>query len=668
MNDYVAGSTSVVETIFLQDSASTVGAGKTGLAYNTASLTCYYKRSNGTVAVAVSLANIITLGTFVSGGFKEIDGTNQPGLYEFHPPDAALASGAKHVTFYFVGASGMAPRPIKIRILAVNPDDAMRMGLTALPSANAEANGGIITRGTGTGQLDITSGVVKANLAQILGTALTETAGFIAAGFKQFFNIASPTSTMNQITLIDTVNTGGITATSFAAGAIDADAIATDAIGSNELAASAIAEIQSGLATASALTTAQTDLTTLVGRLTSARAGYLDNLNVGGAVANQADVLAINQSASRRIILTTVTQYERPESGNTVYGIEARTYDGDGAAVNADTDPTLTVTGRITGSLAANLSSITNPATGVYRWTYTVASTATLEEIRVDVSATISASTFTLSAYTQVTDFVSATFTSTDQSHLTTIYNKLPTGNIASPGDTMDLINSPNVTALAAISTKVNTDLTSNHGSGSYTTATGFATAANLTTLQTTATAIKVVTDKLATTLEVDGSNFRYTVAALFNAPSGGGGGSDPLDNEVPGSYEDGTAGKAIADILESTSNIVSSGTVFVNSSLINGRLTIIRGDVYSGSTAVKLEFEDTSWNWSNETLTFLTSKNSISYPLTIVTATKLRLNLTKDQSLTLVHGEQSYSIRVDDAETSSYGDLIVLNRYGRTT
>ncbi len=49
--------------------------------------------------------------------------------------------------------------------------------------------------------------VVSANLTQILGTALTETSGQIAAAFKKFFNIASPTSTMNQITLVDTVTT-----------------------------------------------------------------------------------------------------------------------------------------------------------------------------------------------------------------------------------------------------------------------------------------------------------------------------------------------------------------------------------------------------------------------------------------------------------------------------
>lgn len=56
-----------------------------------------------------------------------------------------------------------------------------------------------ISAGTGAGQLDFTSGVVKANLAQILGTALTETAGQIAAAFKKFFNVAAPTGTVNSL-------------------------------------------------------------------------------------------------------------------------------------------------------------------------------------------------------------------------------------------------------------------------------------------------------------------------------------------------------------------------------------------------------------------------------------------------------------------------------------
>lgn len=57
---------------------------------------------------------------------------------------------------------------------------------------------------------------------------------------------------------------GAIDAATFAAGAINAAAIAADAIGASELAADAVTEIQSGLATAAALATVDTNVDTLV--------------------------------------------------------------------------------------------------------------------------------------------------------------------------------------------------------------------------------------------------------------------------------------------------------------------------------------------------------------------------------------------------------------------
>lgn len=57
------------------------------------------------------------------------------------------------------------------------------------------------------------NGNMKSSLMEILATALTETSGYLAAGFKKFFNVATPTSTMNQLTLVDTTTnlTNGVT-------------------------------------------------------------------------------------------------------------------------------------------------------------------------------------------------------------------------------------------------------------------------------------------------------------------------------------------------------------------------------------------------------------------------------------------------------------------------
>lgn len=54
------------------------------------------------------------------------------------------------------------------------------------------------------------NGNMKSSMVEILTTALTETAGLLAGGFKKFFNIASPVSTMDvlaRVTLTDTVTT-----------------------------------------------------------------------------------------------------------------------------------------------------------------------------------------------------------------------------------------------------------------------------------------------------------------------------------------------------------------------------------------------------------------------------------------------------------------------------
>lgn len=234
------GQTSQRLALFIQDSSSTVGAGLTGLVFNTGSLVGYYWREDAgnTGGVALTLATA-TLGTWATGGFKEKDATNLPGWYEFSIPDAALATGAKWVIVELKGASNMAPVVLEIELIDADLFDAVRLGLTALPNAAAEAAGGLYTRGSGAGQinqpangqvdanavklggtvqtgrdvgasvllsagsgagqLDFTSGVVKANLVQVLATALTETAGQIAGGIKKLFDVASPVMTLLSV-------------------------------------------------------------------------------------------------------------------------------------------------------------------------------------------------------------------------------------------------------------------------------------------------------------------------------------------------------------------------------------------------------------------------------------------------------------------------------------
>ncbi|MBP7735968.1 MAG: hypothetical protein KA369_08350 [Spirochaetes bacterium] len=111
------GSTSVILPVSLYDSSSTTGGKLSGLVYNSSGLTAYYNRMGASgSAVAITLATA-TKGTWATGGFVAIDGTNMPGDYELHIPNAALESGANHVLIQIKGASNLAPKNILIKLV-----------------------------------------------------------------------------------------------------------------------------------------------------------------------------------------------------------------------------------------------------------------------------------------------------------------------------------------------------------------------------------------------------------------------------------------------------------------------------------------------------------------------------------------------------------------------
>ncbi len=232
---FKAGTTSKDINIFIQDSSVATGAGLIGLAYNSGSLTAYYHRQGANAATAITLATK-TVGTWATGGFVAVDGTNMPGVYELGIPDAALASGATWVIIMLKGASNMAPVVLEIELLATDNQDAVRMGLTALPNANAAASGGLPTvdsnnavklqSGTGSNQISLSSGLVT--LAGVTHTGAViptvTTVNGLASGVITATSIASDAITAAKIA------DGAIDAATFASGAITASAIAADAI------------------------------------------------------------------------------------------------------------------------------------------------------------------------------------------------------------------------------------------------------------------------------------------------------------------------------------------------------------------------------------------------------------------------------------------------------
>lgn len=150
----VKGTTSQNVLIFIQNNAVTTGAGLAGLAWNTSSLTCFfYREDQGSSATAITLASA-TIGSWTTSGFVEIDSSGMPGWYELGIPNAVLASGADFVGIQLKGAANMAQLNLEIQLTNIDMNNGVSGGMTALPSAAADAAGGLVISDDGGVDMD----------------------------------------------------------------------------------------------------------------------------------------------------------------------------------------------------------------------------------------------------------------------------------------------------------------------------------------------------------------------------------------------------------------------------------------------------------------------------------------------------------------------------------
>jgi hypothetical protein len=159
MNLFIkGGTTSKLTRVFIKDSTSTSGAGLTGLVYNSAGLAAYYIREGSSSPTSITLVNA-TIGTWASGGFKEVSSSNMPGVYEVGLPNAVLDTGVGSVYVMLRGATNMIPLVMEIQIVAFDPSDSARLGLTSVPNANPGSAGGLLIAGTNAAVEFVGSGV-----------------------------------------------------------------------------------------------------------------------------------------------------------------------------------------------------------------------------------------------------------------------------------------------------------------------------------------------------------------------------------------------------------------------------------------------------------------------------------------------------------------------------
>jgi len=118
-----AGATGVSIPVKVQDSSSSVGAGLSGLVFNTAGLVASYWRQGGT-RTAIALATLAAIDSvWSSGGFKEAEATHLKGSYRLDVPNAAFAAGADWVIIELYGATNMQPVTLRVDLVGWNPQE-----------------------------------------------------------------------------------------------------------------------------------------------------------------------------------------------------------------------------------------------------------------------------------------------------------------------------------------------------------------------------------------------------------------------------------------------------------------------------------------------------------------------------------------------------------------
>ena len=190
---------------------SITGDGLTGLSNASSGLIIATITDNeaATTTYTVGSSNVETITTLATYAaptaskcrFKEVDATNHKGLYEFQFADARFSvSSARSLRITVTGATNLLTAHWRIALVQFDPFDTVRLGLTALPNAAAEASGGLPTLSAA----QASNGTIQANVHRWL----TGTPNALQSGRVDSY--------------LGAVASGVIAAASFAANALDA--------------------------------------------------------------------------------------------------------------------------------------------------------------------------------------------------------------------------------------------------------------------------------------------------------------------------------------------------------------------------------------------------------------------------------------------------------------
>ena len=228
-----------------------------------------------------------------------------------------------------------------------------------------------------------TATYAPSNIVQILGTTLTETAGYLAAGFKKFFNVVTPIMTLESVN-------------------------------------------QTG------------DTFPLIGSPA--------NISVSGDIAGVLSAV-LNIQNNSFVSTDIPSTLERPDTGSGVLTVTVLFNDTTGTPHDIDggANPTTILVSSTGIDLSSRLGAWSHPSLGKYTIPYTNSSTDSIDNIHWEFTATLDTKLRRYVATTQIVDTTAVNFTSTDRDNLVSANNasvsvdgKLTTGR-ASNLDNLDV-------------------------------------------------------------------------------------------------------------------------------------------------------------------------------------------------------------------------------------
>lgn len=225
----------------------------------------------------------------------EVDSTNMPGLYYIELSATEVDTLGTVMVSFKTAATGQWHGIC--HVVDFDPFDGVRMGMTALPNAAAEAAGGLFTRGTGAGQINQpANGLVDVNVEQWLDSVVNA----LASGRVD----ASVGAMAADVVTATAIANAAIDAATFAAGAINAAALATDAV--DEIVDQVWNELRSGHVGAGSFGEGVASVQGAVTGSVASVSGAVGSISAGGIaaaafVAGALDAAALNADAAAEI-------------------------------------------------------------------------------------------------------------------------------------------------------------------------------------------------------------------------------------------------------------------------------------------------------------------------------------------------------------------------------